>query len=179
MASAAFAVEARHHRLFAFYHLAAYTGARRGELLNLRWTDIDLGRRQVTITGSTAVIDGQRINGTTKSGRKRTIGIDEETVAVLTDHRRAQLDERDQLGDFWRGTPDGLVFTSGWGDALYPDTLTTLMSKIVQAHNARAGAAPLPHARLHDLRHYADGWVMCPAVTFPLAGVAELVLRSA
>jgi integrase/recombinase XerD len=33
--------------------------------------------------------------------------------------------------------------------------------------------------RLHDLRHYADGWVMRPAVTFPLAGAAELVLQSA
>jgi hypothetical protein len=31
----------------------------------------------------------------------------------------------------------------------------------------------------HDLRHYADGWVMRPAVTFPLAGAAELVLQSA
>ena len=31
----------------------------------------------------------------------------------------------------------------------------------------------------HDLRHYADGWVMCPAVAFPLLGAAELVLRSA
>ena len=33
--------------------------------------------------------------------------------------------------------------------------------------------------RAHDLRHYADGWVMCPAVTFPLLGAAELVLQSA
>jgi integrase/recombinase XerD len=33
--------------------------------------------------------------------------------------------------------------------------------------------------RVHDLRHYADGWVMCPAVTFPLAGAAGLVLQSA
>jgi hypothetical protein len=33
--------------------------------------------------------------------------------------------------------------------------------------------------RFHDLRHYADGWVMRPAVTFPLAGAAELVLQSA
>lgn len=76
-----------------------------------------------------------------------------------------------QVADFWRGTPDGLVFTSGWGDALYPDTLTTLMIKIVEAHNARAGAAPLPHARLHDLRHIH-------ATTLLLAGVPVHVVAA-
>ena len=44
-------------------------------------------------------------------GRKRTIGIDEATAAVLTNHRWAQRDECDKLGDFWRRTPDGLVLT--------------------------------------------------------------------
>ncbi len=65
----AFFDTARQHRLFAFYRLAAYTGARRGELLNLRWHDIDLDLAEIHITGSTAVIAGQRIEGTTKSGR--------------------------------------------------------------------------------------------------------------
>lgn len=55
----AFLNTAQEHRLFAFYHLAAYTGARRGELLNLRWGDIDLEDGQVRITGSAAVIAGQ------------------------------------------------------------------------------------------------------------------------
>lgn len=56
------------HRLFACCHLAAYTGARRGELLHLRWRDIDLGAAEVRISGSAAVIAGRRIEGTTKSG---------------------------------------------------------------------------------------------------------------
>ena len=51
----AFLATARQHRLFAFFHVAAYTGARRGGLLNLRWTDIDLGAKKITVTGSTAV----------------------------------------------------------------------------------------------------------------------------
>ena len=54
----AFLDTARRHRLFAFYRLAAYTGARRGELLNLRWRNIDLDLGEVRITGSAAVIGG-------------------------------------------------------------------------------------------------------------------------
>ena len=65
----AFLNTARQHRLFAFYRLAAYAGARRGELLNLRWRDVDLDLGEIRITGSAAVIAGQRIEGTTKSGR--------------------------------------------------------------------------------------------------------------
>jgi integrase len=79
----AFLATARQHRLFAFFHVAAYTGARRGELLNLRWTDIDLDAKKITITGSTAVIGGERVNGTTESGRTRVVSIDDETAAVL------------------------------------------------------------------------------------------------
>ena len=52
----AFLATAQQHRLFAFFHVAAYTGARRGELLNLCWRDIDLDGKKITITGSTAVI---------------------------------------------------------------------------------------------------------------------------
>jgi len=59
---------AKRHRLFAFYRLAAYTGARRGELLNLRWRDIDLDLGEIHVTGSSVVVAGQRIEETTKSG---------------------------------------------------------------------------------------------------------------
>ena len=83
----AFLDTAAHHRLGAFFHVAAYTGARRGELLNLRWPDVDLDAKRITITGSTAVIAGERIDGTTKSGRTRVVSIDDGTVAVLRQHK--------------------------------------------------------------------------------------------
>lgn len=66
----AFLATARQHGLFAFFHVAASTGARRGELLNLRWTDIDLDAKKIIVTGSTAVIGSERINGSTKSGAR-------------------------------------------------------------------------------------------------------------
>jgi integrase len=72
----AFLTAAQPHRLFAFSRLAAYTGARRGELLYLRWQAVDLESAEVTFGGSTAVIRGQRVEGTTKGGRSRTVSID-------------------------------------------------------------------------------------------------------
>lgn len=86
--SGAFLDTASQHQLFAFYRVAADTGARRGKLLNLRWHDIDLDHGEVRIIGSTAVITGQRIEGTTKSGRSRIVNIDPGTVQVLREHRK-------------------------------------------------------------------------------------------
>ncbi len=171
----AFLASARQHRLFAFFHVAAYTGARRGELLNLRWTDIDLDAKRITITGSTAVIGGERVNGTTKSGRTRVVSIDDETVAVLRQRKADQAAEQLRAGDSWRGTKDGYVFTTGRGEPIYPDTVTSLMSKLIRTHNEpEQGPRPkdqLPRARLHDLRHLH-------ATTLLLSGVPVHVVAA-
>ena len=80
-----------------------------------------------------------------------------------------------QVGDSWRGIKDGCVFTTGWGEPLYPDTVTSLMTKLVRAHN-QPGQGPrpkdqLPHARLHDLRHIH-------ATTLLLSGVPVHVVAA-
>jgi integrase len=162
----AFLATARQHRLFAFFHRAAYTGARRGELLNLRWADVDLDAKKITISGSTAVIGGERVNGTTKSGRTRVIAIDDHTVAVLRQHKADQVAEQALAGDYWRGTSNGYVFTTGWGEPIYPDTVTSLITKLIRAHNDPDNEPrpkdQLPHARLHDLRHlHATTLLLC------------------
>ena len=171
----AFLAAARQHRLFAFFHLAAYTGARRGELLNLRWADVNLDAKKITISGSTAVIGGERINGATKSGRTRVIAIDDGTVAVLRQHRaepgrRASPGRRPLARHQQR-----LRLHHGWGEPIYPDTVTTLMTKLISAHNElENGPRPedqLPHARLHDLRHIH-------ATTLLLSGVPVHVVAA-
>jgi integrase len=160
----AFLTTARSHRLFAFYRLAAYTGARRGELLFLRWHALDLDAAEVTFGGSTAVVRGQRVEGTTKGGRSRPVSVDSETVTILREHHRQQAEERQAAGSVWNDS--GLVFTTRWGEPLYPDSVSALMSKLIREHNKSAvsPARPLPHARLHDLRHLH-------ATTLLLAGV--------
>jgi integrase len=163
---------AQSHRLFAFFRLAAYTGARRGELLYLRWHAVDLDAAEVTFGGSTAVVLGRRVEGTTKGGRSRVISIDQETVTILRDHRGRQIRERQAAGSAWSDS-DGLVFTTKWGEPLYPDTVTALMNKLIMLHNKSASAPSqaLPHARLHDLRHLH-------ATTLLLAGVPVHVVAA-
>ncbi len=121
------------------------------------WPDVNLEVKRITIAGSTAVIAGERIDGTTKSGRTRVVSIDDETIAVLHQHKADQAADQLKAGDSWHGDKDGYVFTTGWGEPVYPDTVTSLMTKLIHAHN-RPEQAPrpkdqLPHARLHDLRH--------------------------
>ena len=168
----AFLTAAQSHRLHAFYRLAAYTGARRGELLYLRWQAVGLDAAEVTFGGSTAVVRGQRVEGTTKGGRSRVVSIDRETVAVLREHQSRQDEERLAAGSAWIDS-GGLVFTSRWGEPLYPDTVTALMSKLIREHNKSVSAPgeALPHARLHDLRHLH-------ATTGLLAGVPVHVVAA-
>ncbi|MFG1820376.1 tyrosine-type recombinase/integrase [Kribbella sp. NPDC049174] len=144
------------HRLFAFYRLAAYSGARRGELLNLRWPDVDWKAPALRIRGSVGMVDGARVEGTTKGGRERVVSLDAGTVDVLRAHRRRQLEDLRIAGESWVDT--GHVFTTGFGQPIYPDTVSQLMAKTIRAYNEPtddegAPEVPLPHARLHDLRH--------------------------
>jgi integrase len=111
------------------------------------------------------VIGGKRVNGTTKSGRTRVVSIDSETVAILRLRKTDQAAEQLQAGDSWLGTKDGHVFTTGWGEPIYPDTVTSLMTKLIRANQQ------LPHARLHDLRHLH-------ATTLLLSGVPVHVVAA-
>jgi integrase len=131
-------------------------------------------RRRLDITGSAAVVDGIRIEGTTKSGRSRTVSVDAGTIQVLKEHRARQTDERLTAGSGWMAS-DEYVFTTGWGGPVHPDTVSSLVADLIKAHNAivRDGGAGelLSPARLHDLRHIH-------ATTLLLAGVPVHVVAA-
>ena len=175
---AAFLASTAGHRLHAFFWLAAATGARRGELVNLRWADVHLGDMRsgeaasVRLRGTVSVIKGVRVEGSTKGGRERVVSIDLATVEVLKAHRVEQDRERVLAGGSWvddsETTGGGHVFRQELGALLFPDTPTALMRKLLRQHNRTAEAAaaagaeptvapaalrPLPVIRLHDLRH--------------------------
>ena len=153
---------AKSHRMLAFFHVAAFTGARRGELLNLTWPMVDLASGTVVITGSASVVEGERIVGTTKGGRRRTVTIDPLTVRVLQAHRARQAEERLVVESDWPESE--LVFRTAFGEPVYPDTPSQLLPKLIDEHNKQHPSTPLRRIRLHDLRHIH-------ATTLLLAGV--------
>lgn len=132
------------HRLGPVFDLALNTGLRRGELVGLRWADVDLERAQLAVRRSRTVAGRQVVDGTPKSRRARTIDLDEGTVAMLRRWRARQLEERLAWGPAW--VDSGLVFTREDGTPLRPETPAYHLVRL-------ARAAGVPEIRLHDLRH--------------------------
>ena len=139
----AFLVAVAEDRLFALYRLACFTGMRRGELLGLRWEDVDLGTREVTVRRALTVADYKVIETTTKSDRERKIAIDPTTGAALARHRETQDLER-SYSDSWQES--GLVFCDEAGRHLHPERVSSWFGQ-------RVRAVGLPRLRFHDLRH--------------------------
>ena len=135
----------REERLYAAWLLLATTGLRRGELLGLRWNDVDFEAGRIAIR-QTLVNVGYRVETSepkTHRGR-RSVAIDPTTVAALRDHRKKQLEERLAWGARWEDS--GLVFTRENGSLVHPDTFSGMFERLVRKSD-------LPRIRLHDLRH--------------------------
>ncbi|MGI9047856.1 MAG: site-specific integrase [Rubrobacteraceae bacterium] len=134
-------------RLEALYMLAVTAGLRIGELLALRWQDVDLEASGATLyvrrTKSTA--KGGPVFTTPKNGKGRSIKLTRQAVEALKAHRATQNVERLKAGSLWQD--HGLVFCTHGG-------------KPLDSHNvARTSFKPLlkravlPDIRFHDLRH--------------------------
>lgn len=133
------------HRLYFFFRLSAYSGARRGELLALRWDDFD--GKAINLTKNRTSIGNDVIEQqTTKGGNngQRRVPLDSETIDQFKEHRKRQLAERMALGELWQET--GYVFVQENGLPLFTNTVSDLFRKLTK----KAG---LRHTRLHDLRH--------------------------
>lgn len=133
------------HRLAAAFLLAATTGMRRGEVLGLRWRDLDLAGRCLQVNQTVLSVSYQLTFGGPKTARgRRRITLDPETVRVLTAHRSAQRQEKRGAGD---GYDDhDLVFARPDGRPIHPDYFSQTFDRTVER-------LKLPRIRLHDLRH--------------------------
>jgi integrase len=121
------------------------TGMRRGELVGLRWVDIDLRAGRVNVAQAATMVGTSVRYGEPKTRTsRRSIALDSGTVAALKVHRKRQLEDRLAWGEAWTDT--GLVFTHEDGRALMPPHVTRMFGRLV------AGAG-LPELTLHGLRH--------------------------
>jgi integrase len=141
----AFLEHVQDERLAALWMLAASTGMRRGEMLGLRWVDVDLDRGRVAVRQTLVIAGRQVVISEPKTSRsRRSIALDPRSVAALRSWRAAQAAERLAWGAGW--TDSGLVFTREDGMPIHPEWLS-------DAFEWRIKAAGLPRIRLHDLRH--------------------------
>jgi integrase len=132
-------------RLSAAWQLAALTGMRRGEVLGLRWADLDLEAGWLSVRQTLVVVDNRPRVSEPKTARgRRRIALDAETVAALRAHHKLQAAERLAAGPGWQGSD--LVFTRPDGAPLHPEYVRRQFDR-------RVAGTGLPRIRFHDLRH--------------------------
>jgi integrase len=143
--------------VMAFIELTAALGARRGEVLALRWSDIVGGR--VAIARSLSQTAKREVGGDgkprrvtvlefkgTKTDKPRTVGISADAQAVLDAHRIQQNEFRKQFGPDYRADLD-LVFSNPNGSPLNPDSVSSAISLLCRRLKLPKGVS------LHTLRH--------------------------
>jgi len=140
---------AKGHRLEALFVLALATGMRQGELLALKWADVDLEAATVTVRATLQHVRGRGfvfLPPKTKQSRRK-VALPTTVVEALHQHHARQLNERKSLGLAWEDMD--LVFTNQVGRPL--DGVNVLRRELHPLLR-RAG---LPVIRFHDLRHTA------------------------
>ncbi len=133
-------------RFAAVWRLLLSTGMRRGELLGIRWVDVDLVAGRLTIRQTSTMVSGRPETGTPKSrAGNRTISLDPGTIQSLKAWRKMQAEERLRAGAGWSDVR-GLVATEPDGSSVHPQVFS-------RRFKAQSSIAQLPQIRLHDTRH--------------------------
>lgn len=125
-------------------------GLRRGEVLGLRWCDVNLAARTITIQKTRSMLDGKVLEDEPKSERsKRTLPLDDDMVTKLTALQLKQRDEAEKAGEAYGACPDcgeAHVIVDELGDPVHPESYSDMFE-------VRVKRAKLPKIRLHDTRH--------------------------
>lgn len=139
-----FLAMAEHDAWNPLWLIALTTGLRRGELLAIRWQDVDLAKGTLHIRQSLNAVGGQRYFEAPKTAAgRRVVALSGESVTALKAHRVRQNERRLQSAS-WQH--NDLVFTGSDGGPLWPDNVS-------HRFNALVAKAEVTRIRLHDLRH--------------------------
>lgn len=160
--AARFLEAARNDRLYPLYVLAVTCGLRQGELLGLKWEDVDLKAGILQVKRQLQWIKGGFIFREPKSTKsRRTITLPTLALSTLKKHRKIQAQERLALGEAWQDY--GLVFCTEIGTPLNPSNIFNRSFKPLLEK------AKLPRIRFHDLRHTAATLLLAQGVHPKLA----------
>ena len=139
----------------AFYALALDSGARKGELCGLRWTDMDLASGKLRIVRQLLTPGAAPVFGPPKNGEPRTVSLAAETVALLQVHKRHQA--RLKMANRTSYADHGLVFAKEWSDVRkrgnclgHPLQINNLGQREYARLIKAAGVRPI---KFHGLRH--------------------------
>jgi integrase len=131
------------HRMAPAFYFAAHTGMRRGEVLGLRWRDLDLDAGRVSVRQALVSVGYETSISDVKTGTsRRTIDIDDDVVQVLRDWYKTRTEERDGVAP----PDDDLVFVKADGSSMHPDIFSQVFDRTV-------ARIDVPAISLHDLRH--------------------------
>ena len=137
-------------------YLLIDTGCRRGEIMGLKWSSVDLENGIITIERALLYTPSLGVyEGPTKTRKIRAVRISSPTVALLRQHKAAQQRLKEQNGDRWIET--GYVFTTDCGNHMTPDSITQWLAKFSETHN-------LPHIHPHALRHTAASTMIASGI---------------
>jgi integrase len=132
-------------RLHALYVLAVYLGLRRGELLGLRWANVDLDQEFLVVSHTLQRVDGELLFKAPKTrSSRRTVPLPAPCVDALKSHRVKQGAERLKAGPRW--CDEDMVFSTSIGTPIEPDNLSRSW------YEARKVLGD-PPPRFHDMRH--------------------------
>ncbi len=160
----------RGERLEALYSVALALGLRQGEVLGLRWSDVDLEAGSLAVRRALQRIRGkyQLVEPKSETSKRTIAPLPTLLLITLREHKARQDTERDALGARWLNSW-GLVFTTPHGAPLHG----TQVTKEFQGICERVGLRPL---RFHDLRHSTAS--ILQALHVPLSDVQALLGHS-
>lgn len=139
-----------------FFYLAMFSGARRGELIALEWTDFNFETAALNIYKSSYAADGEMITKTTKTkGSIRTITLPLSVIDLAKEWKAKQIERKTRVESQWVGK--NYVFTQWNGRQMHIDSPYKVFKRIIQNYNdTKPSEAPkLPQIPLHGLRHTA------------------------
>lgn len=137
-------------------YLLIDTGCRRGEIMGLKWSSVDLEEGIIIIERALLYTPSLGIyEGPTKTRKIRAVRISNATLELLRKHKEAQQRLKEKNGDRWIET--GYVFTADNGDHMTPDSITQWLAKFSETHN-------LPHIHPHAFRHTAASTMIASGI---------------